>query len=457
MTAPVVNSAGAESESVVSGGEFLEAAAIPAPAPQSRWQRWFRRLAHFFVGQTLIQMLGVLTGFIMIRWMSVTDYAQYTLANGFQASVAILVELNLGASIIALVGARGQDKAVVGGYIRSVRHYRDRFFLFAVPIVLVAFPILTAKQGWPLIVTINLMLAVLVSLYFQSWSAYYSSALLIRQELGAYYRSPTILGTVKLLVSGLLCLLSMLTSGVAAWLNSITTVIQGIVYRRQSAPYVSEPATSDPAQNREVLQYIRPMIPNAFFLAFQGQINVFLISIFGHSQNLAEVGALGRLAQIFMLLNAFCSVIVEPVAARTPRNQLPKRYLLAVGGAVALGAALVGGSALFPGALLWVLGEKYAHLTAEVTISVASSSIVFVTAVMWAMHSARKWIFPIGIWANIILVIALQVLGATCFELHTTRQILSLALITSAATLVVATCWGLYGFLVFEPRKNPAA
>lgn len=428
----------------------LHTTAGAAVASPSRMQRWIRRLAAFFVGQTLIQIIGVLNGFLLIRWMSVTDYAQYTLANGFQASAAMLVELNLGASIIALVGNRGQQKEVVGGYIRSVRHYRNRLFFIAIPVVLAVFPWLTAKQNWSFSITLQLMTAVLVSLYFQSWSAYYSSALVIRQELASYYSSPSILGVLKLALSFLSYGFGALTSGVAAWVNALITLLQGFVYRRQARPFVSEPEVPDPERNEEVLRYIRPMIPNAFFLAFQGQISVFLISIFGKSQNLAEVGALGRLSQIFIVLNAFCSIIVEPLAARTTREKLPGRYLAAVAAAILLGAGLLSLVAIFPGPLLWLLGAKYSHLTSELSISIATSCVIFVTAVMWSIHSARKWIFPIGIWTNIVLVIVLQVGGAIYLDLSTTKGILLLSLLVSCATLAVAAVWGLYGFLVHE-------
>lgn len=416
-----------------------------------RVQKWVRRLTAFFVGQGLVQALNLATGFLLVRWLTVNDYAVYSLVTGFQGSVGMLVELGLGSSIVALLAGR-TDPHVVGGYIRSTRHYRNRFFLALLPVIVVGFPVLTLRQGWGLPLTAVLLAAILVSLYFQSWASYYAVPLLIHQELALYYRTPSLLSATRLGVSFLLHLLSLLSAVASVWLSTLSTVAQGWFYREHSVRHIAEPQESDPAKNREVLNYIRPLMPSTIFFALQGQISILLITWFGKENSIAEVGALGRIGQLFVMLAAFNSVIIAPAIARIPRSLLLRRYCQVLAGAVLVSGIMVGLAVAFPAAFLWLLGHKYEHLRGELGWMMASSCIGYLTGVMWTMHSTRKWIFAWGVWSYIGSVVLTQVAAFVFMDLSTTRNVILFSLFSSLATLLVQVGWGVVGFLRKEKR-----
>jgi O-antigen/teichoic acid export membrane protein len=417
----------------------------PALPQASRLRRWAHRLTAFFVGQGLVQVLNLATGFLLIRWLSVNDYAVYSVVTGFQASAGMLVELGLGSSIVALLAGR-TDPVVVGGYIRSTRHYRNRFFLFLLPVIVVAFPVLTFRQGWGWSLTGWLLAAILVSIYYQSWASYYSVPLLIHHELALYYRTPSLLGVARLGISLVLHLTALLTAMASVWLSAFSTVAQGWFYRWHVARHIVEPPESDPAKNREVLLYIRPLIPSVIFFALQGQINVLLITWFGKAQSIAEVGALGRLGQVFAMLGAFNNVIIAPAIARTPNGRLFRRYLQVLGGAVGVSATLASAAFLFPRLFLWLLGSKYNHLEHEIGWMMVSSCIAYLGGVMWTMHSARKWIFTWGVWSYIGAVVLTQIAGLVLMDLSTTRNVILFSVFSSLATLLIQVAWGIVGF-----------
>ena len=420
----------------------------PAPAPPevSRLRRWAGRLTAFFVGQGLVQVLNLATGFLLVRWLTVNDYAVYSLVTGFQGSVGVLVELGLGSSLVALLAGR-TDPHVVGGYIRSTRHYRNRFFLILLPVILVVFPVLTFRQGWGMPLTAGLLGAILMSLYFQSWASYYAVPLLIHQDLALYYRTPSLLSAARLAISFVLYLVTLLTALASVWLSALSTVAQGWFYRRHAAPHIAEPRESDPAKNREVLRYIRPLMPSTIFFALQGQISIYLISWFGKENNIAEVGALGRIAQLFVMLGAFNGVIIAPAIARISRLLLLRRYCQVLAGALLISAVMIGAALIFPGAFLWLLGHKYEHLRGELAWMMASSCIGYVTGVMFTMHSARKWIFTWGVWTYIGSVVLTQIAGLAFMNLNTTRNVILFSVFSSLATLLVQVAWGIVGFL----------
>ena len=418
-----------------------------------RVQKWVRRLTAFFVGQGLVPVLNLLTGFLLVRWLSVNDYAVYSLVTGFQGSVGMLVELGLGSSIVALLAGR-TDPHVVGGYIRSTRHYRTRFFLLLLPVILVTFPVLTFRQGWGMPLTAGLLGAILVSLYFSSWASYYAVPLLIHHDLALYYRTPSLLGAARLAISFVLYLVTLLTALASVWLSALSTVAQGWFYRRYAARHIEEPRESDPAKNREVLSVIKPQIPSYIFFALQGQISVILISWFGKVNSISEVGALGRIGQVFVMLGAFNNVIIAPAIARISRLLLLRRYCQVLAGALLICGVLIGSALLVPGAFLWVLGHKYEHLRSELAWMMASSCVGYITGVVWTMHSARKWIFSWASWAYIGTVLLTQIAALALMDLRTTKSVLIFSLFSSLATLLVQVVLAFVGFVLVRRESS---
>jgi O-antigen/teichoic acid export membrane protein len=445
----------------VTSGEELHANVTPqgpqATMRRARWiRRWLTRLTTFAVGQGLLQAISLITGFLLIRWLSVDDYAAYSLATGFQGTAGVLIEMGLGGSIVALLAGR-TDRQVVGRYIRSVRHFRNRLFVIFLPIVLLAFSVLTSRQGWSWPLTAIILAGILLTLYGQSLATYYSAPLIVHQELGLYYRTPTLLGAARLLSSFGLHALSLLTSAVAVWVGSAATMAQGWFYKRHSHHYAIEPAMADPGTNREVLAFIRPLIPSTIFFALQGQITILLISWFGQTQSIAEVGALGRLAQLFLMLGAFNSVVIAPAVAKLSEQLLPVRYLQILGGALCLTVGMVALSAFAPELLLWILGKKYIHLKAELVWMMIASCVSYLSNVMWTMHSARRWIFSWGVWANIVTVVLVQAFGIGCMNLSTTDSVIRLSLYSSLATFLISIVYALAGFAPLRQSKAKGA
>jgi O-antigen/teichoic acid export membrane protein len=114
----------------------------------SKFRRLTTLLLSFLAGQGSVQVLSLLSGFFLLRWLSVEAYAQYSVAFGFQSTLSMLIDLGFSGSIIALVGDRGSDKAVIGNYIRSAKRFRNRLFAILIPGAAIAFPLVTFKQHW---------------------------------------------------------------------------------------------------------------------------------------------------------------------------------------------------------------------------------------------------------------------------------------------------------------------
>lgn len=410
-------------------------------------KRWTPIISSFLAGQGFLQLLNAITGFLLLRWLSVEAYAQYSVAFGFQNTLIVLVDLGFSGSIIALVGNRVSDKEVVGTYIRSAKRFRNRLFAIAIPVAAVAFPLVTSQQNWAWTTKLLLFASIIGTLFFQGWVSYYSTPLLMNQRVRQYYQPQIITASVRVVLCFVLYFVSALSSWVAAWVYSFVLAVTGLLYRRSAKNLVTEPINSSHKTNHEMLHYLLPLIPAIAFTAFQSQISLAIITIFGQTKSIAEVAALGRLGQLFALLNAFNSVIISPYIAKVACKVLTKKYFQILGCALIIAITLSIAAFLFPQPLLFLLGSKYQSLRVEIGWAVAAYSFNYISNLLYGMNANRKWIYWWGSAFEITLIVIVQVVCISFMNLSNTLQVLYFTLIVSVSYALLHLTIGSYGLI----------
>lgn len=376
-------------------------------------------------------------GFLLIRWMSLDAYAQYGVVFGFQSTLGMLVDLGFSGCIVALVGDRGDQPEVIGNYIAAARWFRAVLFAVVIPLSAGAFYWIGMRHGWDIGSQTLLFVCIVVSLYSQGRVSWYGTPLLIHYRVHRFYRVQSLAAFGRLMASMGLQLASALSAVTLTIVNTLALIWTAASYTREAQPYIKVPERADSQVRREMLKYLSPLIPGLVFYALQGQLLVFLISIFGKTQNIAEVAALGRLGQLFILLGAVNSALVEPYFARLNREHLLRRYLQVVGASILVGGGIAALAFLYPSPLLWILGSKYEHLDRQLGWMMAGSSLAYIGSVMWTIHSALKWIYWWGSFLYIGLLTVVQVILIACLKLDTTLSVLYLGFATNLAVLAV--------------------
>ena len=177
-----------------------------------------------------------------------------------------------------------------------------------------------------------------------------------------------------------------------------------------------------------------------------GQIQVFLISVFGQNQSIAEVTALGRLGQLFIFLGSFNGTIVAPYIARAPVAHLALRYTQAISLTVVIAALLCAAAFLFPSAFLWLLGPKYHGLRVELFLSLIASSLALLSGTLYTLNNARQWVYHWTGMANIIGLITLQSILIATMNLSSTLNVMRFSIVTALYPIIVFVATALYGY-----------
>jgi O-antigen/teichoic acid export membrane protein len=440
----------------------------PVVAPEGRSAQGRRATAivlSFLLGQGPLQLVQILSGFLLVRWLSVEAWAQYGLASGLQLTMGILMDLGIAGTIIPLVGHRRDDPGIIGRYVRAAKNFRDWTFWVLAPVTVAGFLILCHRHGWGWKVETLLVLAVLLTLYSNGQMSCFSAPLLIFGRLQDFYVPQTLSGTVRVAAYAVCRVFGALNSWTAAMLLALNVSANASLLKRKSRKYLELPAHSDPETDREMLRYMLPATPAVVFAAFQSQIALFLISLFGQTANIAEVAALGKLGQLFAVLMTFNVVVIEPYVARLSRERLLSTYLgfTLITSVVCIPVVLA--AFAFPKPFLWLLGGNYAGLSQSVGWVVFAACGNHVAGMMWIMNRARKWVFWSGTILEIVLLLLVQTAFIALVGVQTTRHAVLFCVASSFCYIVAHGYVGIYGFYkghtevrasdVVPPPPNP--
>lgn len=413
------------------------------------WRRLSRLtglLVAFATGQGTLQIINLLGNLYLLRALSIDNYAQYSLALAFQNTAVSLTSLTLTDTIIPLVGPRTGDRMVVGRYVRAAQRVRTLLYLTVLPVCILSFLIVFGRHAWPRSNQLVLLTCVVLSLYFSIQVSCYSAPLIMARRLYTYYLAQTVPSALKLACYVVVAYARVLSAGVAAAIGTLSVLLSALMTRTRSADLMTLPSQSDPTARREIVALALPSLPASLFSAFQPQLALLLVSIFGQSTQIAEIGALSRIAQMFLILNTANALLVEPYVARLPPDRLASAYVRILSLAFALEATLVASSFVYPAPLLLLLGPHYADLGAMVPWVVLAASLSTFANLLWVMNRGRRWIFWRGSILEVACLTIFQVGYVWLVGVRSLETAVLFMLCGGAANLVAHAYITLYGF-----------
>ncbi len=390
---------------------------------------WAGLLTKFFSLEVLIQAIGFAAGVLLVRVLPKAEYAWFTIANTMQQTMNTLADNGIGSGLTAIGGRVWSDRSRFGQLLNTAMRLRRGFALIAIVVVtpILAW-MLTSAGANPTQATL-ICAAVLLGLYFQLAMAVLVVAPLLHLEANrvqhlslwsAALRLALILGAYLLFLDAFIALLTAAAS----------FAFQEWLLRRWLPLYAETKASPNANDRREILAIVKSQAPNAIYYCVQSQLMVWLISVFGSTSAVAEVGALGRIGMIFLMLGSLMTNVVMPRFARVQEPRLLwLRYWQIIGGLCAVLALFAALAALFPEWLLWILGSKYAHLEGELFLMILGTVFWSVLGTMYQLNLTKGWVvspwllIPIGITTEILLIVI--------FDLSQVRNVLIMGILST--------------------------
>jgi hypothetical protein len=156
---------------------------------------------------------------------------------------------------------------------------------------------------------------------------------------------------------------------------------------------------------------------------------------------------------VFTVLTNLLTNVFGPAFARC---QDPKRlrwqYAMIVGGVTAFSVALITAALLFPGAFLFVLGGKYAHLEQELVLMVGGAVVGAMTATFWTLNASKAWIA--GSWLYIPLTLSAQIALIPITDFSSVRSVLLFNLLSALPNLLLNLVLSFRGFATLRVKEG---
>jgi O-antigen/teichoic acid export membrane protein len=419
------------------------------PVIQRALQR-ARVVGHFAVVQAIVQVVGFLSGILLIRYLDQREYAYFTIANTMQGTLNVVADIGITIGLLSIGGRVWQDRRRFGQLVNTALGLRRKLGAVAIIVVAPILVYLLLKNGASTSYTAILVVAVLVGLSVQLSIGVLSVVPQLRSDIGRIQTIDLTSAIARFLM--LVSLMYLFLNGaIAVAVGSATLLLQYWMLRTYVAGVIDLRAPENAADRSAMLDFIRSQAANAIFFCLQGQITIFLISVFGRRvSSIAEVGALGRLAMIFAVLSYLLANVFVPAFARCQNpTRLRWQYAAILGAVTSFSLVIMAAAFFFPGQFLFVLGNKYSHLERELLLMVAGAVITAMASTLWSLNAAKAWIA--GSWLYIPLTLATQVSLIPVIDFSSVKGVLIFNLVSAIPSLLLNLVLSFRGFRNWRP------
>ncbi len=258
-----------------------------------------RVVGNFALVQAIVQIIGFMSGILIVRTLEQREYAYFTIANTMQGTINLLADIGISVGLVSIGGRIWQDRHRFGELINTALSLRKKLGALVVVAVTPVMYFMLVKNGASISYTALLIVVVLIGLGFQLSIGVLGVVPRLRADIGRIQVIDITAAVGRLLaLAGLLFVF--LNAGIAVAVASAVSLLQYAMLRNYAAGVIDLDAPENSEDRHSIVRLIKHLAANSVFYCFQGQITIFLISFFArHATSVAEVGALGRLAMIF--------------------------------------------------------------------------------------------------------------------------------------------------------------
>lgn len=353
---------------------------------------WGKLISITGSAQIIVQAVGFASGILIIRLLPVQEYAFYTLANTMLGTMTVLADGGITTGVMAQGGKVWQDKKKMGIVLATGLDLRKKF---AIGSLLVSVPILfylLVHNGASWLTSLLIALALIPAFYAALSDSLLEIVPKLHQTILPLQKNQVGVGLGRLLLTALTmfvfpwAFIGILAAGIPRTLGNIHL-------RKIGYDLADKNQKPDKEIRIEILALVKKIMPTSIYYCLSGQITIWLISVFGNTTSLAQLGALGRLSALLSIFGAVVVTLIVPRFAKLTLNKmlLLQRFVQIMSVLIVLLSIIVMIVYFFPSQILWILGKGYNGLPYELLLSVISSCIGLLGGIVFSLYSSRGW------------------------------------------------------------------
>ncbi len=419
---------------------------VDATLMDIRIREWVNLIAITGSAQVAVQFLGFISGILVIRLLPVHEYALYTLANTMLGTMISLADGGIATGVMAQSGKVWPNKAKMSAVLATGMVLRKKFAIFS---LLVAIPILfyllrKHEASWLMTVLIALLL---IPAFLTSLSGHLLEiAPKLHQDIKPLQRYQVEANLGRLALLGLTMFVFPFAA-VAIACAGVSQIWNNWRLRKAFAGFIDILQPVDPEARKAIVNVVNRAMPGVIYYSVSGQLSVWLLSIFGTGQNVAQIGALGRLSSVLTLVTVLFSTLVIPRFSRfAGRNRaLLLKYLAIHASLIPIMLAVLLLVWIFPDVTLSILGADYSGIERELVLSITSALLASMAGITYAANASRGFILPPGFLIPVFTLMQISLI--LILPVGSLTGVLMLSIFTGLFSCAVLFLHGVYRIL----------
>lgn len=424
---------------------------IKSHSKYSRFIDWAKLISVTGFAQILVQAIGFICGIIVIRVLSIEEYAIYTLANTMLGTMVVLSDGGISIGVMSEGAKVWQDKKKLGVVLATGFDLRKKFAFFSLVISIPILLYLLRNIGVSWFMSLIIVLVLIPAFISTLSSSILSKAATLNQDIIPLQKNSLVINFSRLA-------LLFATVFIFPWAfivilgSGISQIIGNIKLRKIIKPYVDLEQKPSIEVRREITKMVSRTLPESIYYCISGQITVWLLAFFGSTNSIAEIGALSRVAMLLNLVAIMFNTLIVPRFARLDNSFKPvfTRFIQIQILLILVLVTILLGSYLFANQILWLLGPKYDNFQTEMILALLGSALNLFSGITFHVCASKGWVI------NPLLSIPVSIIAIICcvlvLDVSTLYGVLILNIIIALVQIVMNTSFGFTK--IFNLQKN---
>ncbi len=403
---------------------------------------WMKLVSYTGAVQILVQICSFVSGILVIRLLPQNEYALYTIANTMLGTFNLLTDGGITTGVMAQGGKVWQDKVQLGKVLITGFGLRRKVAVFGmiigVPVLI--FMINMLEASW--FTTIMIVASFIPAFYTTMVNSLLEIVPKLHQNVIPLQKNQLYVAIGRLILSSMTLFFFPFTA-VALIAASVPRYFGNNKLKKIVAEHADVEQVVDKEIQKDILKVFKRVLPGAIYFCLSGQVTIWLISFFGETKDVASLGAIGRLTIVLSIFNPLMATLIVPRFARLADTEKLKLYFWRIYFSVAAVIFfMVFGIWLFSDYILMILGEKYAGLSAEMTLSILAAGISMLGGGSYSLASSRGWL--VSPTLTIVLNIMALATGIWLFDMGTLIGVLKLDILVAVNFALLHSSYCIY-------------
>lgn len=368
--------------------------------------QWGKLVSITSLSQLLVQGVGFVSGILIIRLLPVEEYAFYTLANAMLGTMTVLADGGISAGVMTEGGKVWQDKKKLGAVLSTGLYLRHKFAIYSLLVCLPVLYYLLTANGANIITTLLITAAMIPAFYASLSDSLLQIVPKLHQNILPLQKNQMAVGISRLFLTTLtififpLAYIMILANGLSRILGNIK--LRKIAYNLAD----KNPSVINFVVKKDILVIVSKTMPGNIYYALSGQVTIWLISIFGSTENIAEIGALSRLTMLLVVINILISTLIIPRFSRldSTNKEIVKLFTKLIVILLIICVFVIITLSFFTPFLLQILGSEYSHLNYEFNLLIISTCASFLSSTIYGLLANRGIILNPYLFYSVVLI-----------------------------------------------------